>query len=166
MESLISYMDASGVLVIEDIDRFTPSFTVSADPGKADLFNRDPGGDPLTLGDVLNILDGVDTKEGLVVILTTNNLDKLDPALIRRGRVDRIVEFGPASHYQARTIFLRFFPGEEEAADEFATNVCSDPKRPVMADIQEHLIEHAENMQSAVEWNTKKPVLNCYEEVA
>lgn len=42
----------------------------------------------LSLGTVLNVLDGLLSTEGRIVVMTTNHIDRLDPALIRAGRVD------------------------------------------------------------------------------
>ena len=47
----------------------------------------------LTLSHLLNILDGVLEQPGRVLIMTTNHPEKLDPALIRPGRIDAIVKF-------------------------------------------------------------------------
>jgi hypothetical protein len=41
----------------------------------------------LTLADVLNALDGIMEINGSIIVLTTNHVDKLDPALIRPGRI-------------------------------------------------------------------------------
>jgi len=46
-----------------------------------------------TLGEILNVLDGVPERHGHILVLDTNHLDELDPALIRPGRVDRIVSW-------------------------------------------------------------------------
>ena len=48
--------------------------------------------DKLTLGDILNALDGVCEPNGLMYVMTTNHLDKLDPALIRPGRINISLE--------------------------------------------------------------------------
>lgn len=50
--------------------------------------------DKLTLGTVLEVMDGVVECPGRIVIMTTNHRDVLDPALIRPGRIDMEVEFG------------------------------------------------------------------------
>ena len=47
----------------------------------------------LTLSYFLNVLDGVLETPGRIVILTSNHPEKLDPALIRPGRVDLKVHF-------------------------------------------------------------------------
>jgi hypothetical protein len=46
-----------------------------------------------TLGEVLNVLDGIPERNGHILILDTNHIQSLDPALIRPGRVDRIVQW-------------------------------------------------------------------------
>lgn len=46
----------------------------------------------LTLSGILNSLDGVVALDGTIVILTTNVLKDIDPAILRPGRIDRIVE--------------------------------------------------------------------------
>ncbi|KAL8396019.1 hypothetical protein RB595_003455 [Gaeumannomyces hyphopodioides] len=42
-----------------------------------------------TLSGLLNVLDGVGSQEGRVVIMTTNYPDELDAALVRPGRIDK-----------------------------------------------------------------------------
>ncbi|KAK8084935.1 BCS1 N terminal-domain-containing protein [Apiospora hydei] len=63
----------------------------------------------LSLSGLLNILDGVASQEGRVLIMTTNHLEKLDRALIRPGRVDMIVEFGLADADMTASIFRAIF---------------------------------------------------------
>jgi len=45
----------------------------------------------------LNILDGVQENPGRIIIMTTNHIRKLDPAIIRPGRIDMNLEFKPAT---------------------------------------------------------------------
>lgn len=46
----------------------------------------------LVLGDILNALDGICEATGLVYVMTTNHIEKLDPALIRPGRITYALE--------------------------------------------------------------------------
>lgn len=68
------------VLVIEDIDAYSVSHE------RDHKASRDGG---LSLSGLLNALDGFDTPDGLVTIVTTNHAQRLDPALVRPGRLDR-----------------------------------------------------------------------------
>ncbi|KAK4209783.1 BCS1 N terminal-domain-containing protein [Rhypophila decipiens] len=63
----------------------------------------------LSLSGLLNILDGVASQEGRVLIMTTNHLEKLDKALIRPGRVDMIVKFDRADQGMTAEIFKAIF---------------------------------------------------------
>jgi len=62
--------------------------------------------------------------------MTTNHPEKLDPALIRPGRVDVREYFGHATPYQAKEMFLRFYGGPEDRAEEFA-RIMKSPSEPV-----------------------------------
>merc|ERR1719498_409583 len=50
--------------------------------------------DALNLAGLLEVLDGVVDAPGRIVVMTTNHPEKLDPALIRPGRVNFALELG------------------------------------------------------------------------
>lgn len=53
----------------------------------------------VTFDALLNCIDGIERVDGMLLIVTTNNLDKLDSALTDRpGRIDSVVEFKPLDH--------------------------------------------------------------------
>ena len=52
--------------------------------------------------------------------MTTNHISKLDPALIRPGRVDMKCYLGDADENQMIRMFNRFFPNNTELANTFA----------------------------------------------
>lgn len=55
-------------------------------------------GDDRTLGidEILNVIDGVESKgTALMIVLTTNELEKITAALLRPGRLDAIIHIGP-----------------------------------------------------------------------
>ena len=85
-------------LVIEDVDALFRG-RAKADHG-------------VDFGSVLAMLDGAASREPLVVFLTTNHADRLDPAL--RRRVDYVVDFAHATRDQCRRMFDAFFPGSAD----------------------------------------------------
>ena len=58
-----------------------------------------------TMLELLNQLDGFDTRSDVKVILATNRIENLDPALIRPGRIDRKIEFPLPDEKTKRRIF-------------------------------------------------------------
>lgn len=49
--------------------------------------------DKLNLQGILNVLDGTLDSPGRILIMTTNHIERLDPALKRPGRVNQVIEF-------------------------------------------------------------------------
>jgi len=58
-----------------------------------------------TMLELLNQLDGFDSKADVKVIMATNRIETLDPALIRPGRIDRKIEFPLPDIKTKRKIF-------------------------------------------------------------
>ncbi|KAK6090349.1 hypothetical protein P3W45_000706 [Vairimorpha bombi] len=58
-----------------------------------------------TMLELLNQLDGFDTRDDIKVIMATNKIEVLDPALIRPGRIDRKIEFGMPDAATKKKIF-------------------------------------------------------------
>jgi DNA polymerase III delta prime subunit len=63
----------------------------------------------LTLGYILNVLDGILETPDRILILTSNYPEKLDSALIRPGRIDMIIHFDRCLTDTANDIFNFFF---------------------------------------------------------
>lgn len=65
--------------------------------------------DELTLECILNVLDGIVELYDVIVFFTTNDIDIIDPALKRKGRVDRIIKMEKASHKCIREMLMHRF---------------------------------------------------------
>ena len=75
--------------------------------------------------ELLNQLDGFDTRGDVKVIMATNKIETLDPALIRPGRIDRKIEFPLPDVKTKRHIFRlhtsRMSLSEDVDLEEFIT---------------------------------------------
>lgn len=101
--SFVSEIEPRSVLLIEDVDSFHSAKSRKEKDHKS------------SVAGMLNALDGVWTPHGLVTIMTTNNRDDLDPALIRPGRVDVQEEFTLLDEDQAERL-ITFFGGSADPA--------------------------------------------------
>jgi chaperone BCS1 len=77
------------------------------------FFSRARYQSSVTFSGFLNALDGVASGEERIIFLTTNHIEKLDPALIRPGRVDLACLIDDASPSQAKRLFTRFYDSEK-----------------------------------------------------
>lgn len=65
--------------------------------------------EPITLDDILNLWDGIRETPGRILIISSNHYDKLDPALIRPGRIDITHELSNASHETIKEIYNHLY---------------------------------------------------------
>ncbi|KAL7113246.1 hypothetical protein ACP275_04G050100 [Erythranthe tilingii] len=76
-----------------------------------------------TMLELLNQLDGFDSRADVKIILATNKIESLDPALLRPGRIDRKIEFPLPDINTRRRIFQihtsRMTLSEDVNLDEF-----------------------------------------------
>lgn len=61
---------------------------------------------------LINTLDGLSTPHGLILFITTNYKERLDPALIRVGRIDCDLTIGRLGAREVEEMFVAFY-GEE-----------------------------------------------------
>lgn len=84
------------IYVFEDIDAIsykgasTRNSTTSKDDEKESGIESMSG---ISLSDLLNITDGLLASDGTICLFTTNHIDKLDPAFLRAGRMNKCIEF-------------------------------------------------------------------------
>lgn len=63
----------------------------------------------ITLDDILNLWDGIRETPGRILIISSNYYNKLDPALIRPGRIDITHELSNASHNTISQLYFHLF---------------------------------------------------------
>lgn len=101
--SAVAQIPDNAIIALEDID------CVGLDTKRTEDTKESKGDKQgITLGGLLNCLDGLITPDGAMVFMTTNYPDKLDSALVRPGRVDLHETFdflGPEEQKQLSVLF-------------------------------------------------------------
>lgn len=97
------------IMLVEDFDSYCPA--TSGDGAKEEddilkgfMLMGDSG-----LSSLLNNLDGVTSTHGRIVVFTTNHLDKIDPAVLRPGRIDVKIEIGYVDDHGMDKFLIAFF---------------------------------------------------------
>lgn len=82
---IISSRPKKAIILFEDIDALFNNLDRENEKEKKDKTN-------ITLSVILNILDGIYTPDDVLFVITTNEIDKLDDAIKRKGRTDILLE--------------------------------------------------------------------------
>ncbi|KAJ5326444.1 uncharacterized protein N7506_009546 [Penicillium brevicompactum] len=90
---------APSIIFMDEIDSIGSSRIDSAGGGDSEVQR--------TMLELLNQLDGFEPTKNIKIVMATNRLDILDPALLRPGRIDRKIEFPLLRDIEARADILR-----------------------------------------------------------
>lgn len=119
----------TSIVVIEDVDRYSfllnrewytndekllPVYDwqeddVTTSSGMVTVAKNKNLNDQYYLGVLLNIMDGMNSPENVIWIFTTNHIERLDPALIRPGRIDKKIEIGYVDNETFSEFLLHHF---------------------------------------------------------
>jgi mitochondrial chaperone BCS1 len=124
LRSLFGQLPSRCVILLEDIDAVSSKRSRDAETEDSRrIVTSSPSQESrsacgrVSLSALLNVIDGVASQEGRVLIMTTNHITHLDEALIRPGRVDKKVEFGLADKKMTADLFgVVFKPLEGDVA--------------------------------------------------
>ena len=144
-------LDPKTVLLLEDIDCLFEKRTSVETPC-------------FTFSNLLNILDGVLFKHGLIVFITTNHPEKLDHALLRQGRTDMIIELNYPSKTEIEKLFrdmlgVKHYTTPETLSDAFKIFYAAikDKQLPMSAIVNflfRHRDKHMENIKELLDGDT------------
>uniref|UniRef100_G3WSP1 BCS1 homolog, ubiquinol-cytochrome c reductase complex chaperone n=1 Tax=Sarcophilus harrisii TaxID=9305 RepID=G3WSP1_SARHA len=136
LNHLLSVAPQQSLVLLEDVDAaFLSRDLGKENPAKYQGLGR------LTFSGLLNALDGVASTEARIVFMTTNYVDRLDPALVRPGRVDLKEYVGYCSHWQLSQMFQRFYPEEPvSTAESFADRALLAQGQLSAAQVQGHFM--------------------------
>ena len=130
---LIADIKNDSIVLIEDIDAF--------------FVDREALGINISFSAFINFLDGVNgTAHGTVTFLTANNPDRLDPALIRPGRVDRIIQFETPKKSEMKSAYK-----DLTGLDTFEEFYEKMPKDISMAGLIEYLFRNYKNPLESID---------------
>ncbi len=133
----------NSVIVIEDFDdcqavhqRENLSATKNVTPPDPEECAGDEKTTGVSLSAFLNILDGVASLDNVVIFLTTNHINKIDPAILRDGRVDKIIHVGALQPDVIKEYAQKLFPETDFSSVTFpevvgckihtALKICGD----------------------------------------
>ncbi|KAG6884774.1 hypothetical protein C0993_008377 [Termitomyces sp. T159_Od127] len=146
------------ILLIEDIDcAFSSRGDSDEDEGRNSInqlgFLHPYGSvtgrkSAVTLSGLLNVIDGIGSEEGKLFFATTNYIDRLDPALLRPGRIDTKIQYKLATKEQAHALFMRFFGprspanGATSSSVEKSASPSSIPISDLATQFATHIPQH------------------------
>lgn len=100
--------NAPCVLFIDEIDCLGKRST------DGDIVSREHN---QTMNALLQRMDGLSTKSGVIVVAATNSIESLDEALLRSGRFDRKFYVGPPSTKADRDSVVELYCADKKFAD-------------------------------------------------
>jgi hypothetical protein len=111
----------------------------------------------VTLQCLLNCIDGVSNSHCQVLVMTTNHVDKIDPALLRPGRADIKLEMGDCDVDQVKD-FLKIYYHTDGLTEDQARRLGGIKIRP--CDVSNILILNMHDREAAIEQilNHKSPL--------
>jgi chaperone BCS1 len=117
----VNQITPNSVLLFEDIDcmkssksRMQPSQSATGGTGARNEKEAVADKNGVTLSGLLNALDGFYAPTNVLFMMTTNQIETLDEALLRPGRIDYRLYLGTATDRQKIELYRRFFPQASE----------------------------------------------------
>lgn len=125
LETLFQNVPNDSFMLLEDVDG---------------LFIERNSEKSIDFSTILNCIDGIGTKRGLVLFMTTNHITKLDSAFIRPGRIDYSLEFKfPGRQELAEA--LKVLGAKYESEHEKFLDEIAIPSNMSIALLQKHLFD-------------------------
>jgi ATP-dependent 26S proteasome regulatory subunit len=103
--------------------------------------------DELTLECILNTIDGIRELYDTVIVFTTNDIASIDPALIRPGRVDKVIKMDMASPTIIKQIVEHYYDVYETDEIKLLENITTQISP---AKVQELCEKNKESMSNCI----------------
>ena len=98
---------------------------------------------PLSLGDILNVMDGLIETTGVITIMTANSIHQLNDAIMRPGRIDAVFKFDKATAKTLRTIVQRMYELDDTTLSAVTDTDARFHHKWSPAEIQETCLQEA-----------------------
>uniref|UniRef100_A0A5B7B5W0 AAA+ ATPase domain-containing protein n=1 Tax=Davidia involucrata TaxID=16924 RepID=A0A5B7B5W0_DAVIN len=172
LRKLLMKTSSKSIIVIEDIDcsinltnrkknvnssgrnhqEASPPEMRGGPPGSG---GGEEGGNSITLSGLLNFTDGLWSCCGSerIFVFTTNHIEKLDPALLRSGRMDMHIFMSYCSFPALKILLKNYLGCDDGTLDGVVLNELEeviDDAEMTPADISEVLIKNRRNKEKAV----------------
>lgn len=95
------------------------------------------------LAEILNCIDGLQAPQNVIYVLTTNHIEKLDPALIRPGRCDVKLEIPTVTLETLIKFCKHHYPNENHTMKWWKSKVPAIKDGITFAEIQTHVMKGA-----------------------
>ncbi|CAF2135619.1 unnamed protein product [Brassica napus] len=147
LRKLLTATSSKSIIVIEDIDCSLDLTTGERKrdgddlSSKKDSEKKEQSESRVTLSGLLNFIDGIWSACGQerIIIFTTNHMEKLDPALIRRGRMDMHIELSYCSFEAFKVLAKNYLDVDSHPLFGEIESLLKDTKI-APADVAEKLI--------------------------
>ncbi|KAF7847601.1 hypothetical protein BT93_L2799 [Corymbia citriodora subsp. variegata] len=159
LRELLTSTSSKSIIVIEDIDcSVNLSKRLKAEqatPRSAAHGRKHGNNNTITLSGLLNFTDGLWSCCGSerIFVFTSNHIEKLDPALLRSGRMDMHIYMSYCSYPALKILLRNYLEYEDKDLGEAAASGLQETiERAKMtpADISEVLIKNRRNKEKAV----------------
>ena len=119
-EKSITSVPPNSVIIIEDFDSCAATHSrkkFSTTEKQLTEDSKKEEDSSLSLNTILNTLDGVVSLDGTIIFMTTNHIEKIDEALLRKGRTDEIYEIPYLTDTEVKDYISLMFPNEKIPLD-------------------------------------------------
>jgi ATP-dependent 26S proteasome regulatory subunit len=146
LTELFSEVKENSIIVLEDIDAF--------------FVDRQAQDINVSFSAILNLFDGLFSPgNGIILFMTGNNPERLDSALIRPGRVDKIIKFDYPKKREVNQAFDAIVGHSIEQFNTFYKSISGT--QISMAGIVDYLFRHPEDYLDCInELNTHTQLLH------
>ncbi|KAK1430746.1 hypothetical protein QVD17_13712 [Tagetes erecta] len=164
LRKLLIETSSKSIIVIEDIDcsldltgqrkeKKEESKEDKDDPVKKKVEEEEgkKKGSEVTLSGLLNFIDGLWSACGSerLIVFTTNYVEKLDPALIRRGRMDKHIEMSYCCYETFKVLAMNYLDVESHELFESIGRMLGETKM-TPADVAENLMPKSDEENAEI----------------